>query len=50
MTKAEKKEKNEMVERIAEKFILLSDSEKSFIAGYMVRAAEESGQKTEKAG
>lgn len=34
-------EKKEMVERLAQKFVSLPDSEKSFIAGYMARAEEE---------
>lgn len=39
-----REEKNEMVERLAQKFVSLPDSEKSFIAGYMARAEEESGR------
>lgn len=34
-------ERKETVERLAEKFASLPDSDKSFIAGYMARAEEE---------
>lgn len=44
-----KEERKETVERLAEKFASLSESEKSFIAGYMARAEEEcaNGRKKE---
>lgn len=34
-------EKREMVERLAQKFTMLPDSEKSFVAGYMAGKEEE---------
>lgn len=43
-----KKERKETIERIAEKFALLPDSEKSFIAGYMARAEEENARQQQK--
>ncbi len=44
-----KEERKDTVERIAEKFKSLQDNEKSFIAGYMARAEEESARKKESA-
>lgn len=40
-----KKERKETAERLAEKFALLTDSGKSFIAGYMARAEEENARR-----
>lgn len=39
-----KKEREEAVERIAEKFASLQELEKSFIAGYMARVEEENAR------
>ena len=43
-----KEERKEMVERLAEKFASLPDSEKSFIAGYMARAEEENARQQQR--
>lgn len=37
----EKEKKREMIERVAEKFVLLPESDKTFIAGYLVGKEEE---------
>lgn len=44
-----KNERKETVERIAEKFASLPDSQKSFIAGYMARVEEEHAERERKA-
>ena len=43
-----KEERKEMIERLAEKFASLPDSEKSFIAGYMARAEEENARREQR--
>lgn len=43
-----KEERKEMIERLAEKFESLPDSEKSFIAGYMARAEEENARREQR--